>query len=79
MAITANDLKKIGSVYKDTAIRQLRKPLLEAFDVYKSNVTYGVEYETEEDRIEIVNWYKGLLDKEEWALLEIPKKIKRYL
>ncbi len=79
MAITANDLSKIGSVYIDKAIRQLRKPLLEAFDIYKSNINYGVETETNEERTEIMDWYQKLLDKDETALKNVPKKIQRYL
>ena len=73
------DLSKIGSVDRDTAIRQLRKPLLEAFDIYKSNVAYGVETETTQDRIEITDWYQDLLDKKESALTNVPLKIQRYL
>lgn len=79
MAITLKDLSKIGANYKDVAIRQLRQPLLEAFDVYKSNINYGVETETAKERAEIVAWYNKLLDKDETALENIPEKIKRYL
>ena len=77
--LTSNDLYKVGAKYKDTAIRQLRKPLLEAFDIYKSNIAYGVEQETTEDRIVIMDWYQDLLDKKETALVNVPLKIQRYL
>ena len=79
MAITPQDLNKIGSNYKAVAIRQLRKPLLEAFDVYKSNVAYGVEQETSAEHILIMHWYQDLLDKKENALIDVPLKIQRYL
>lgn len=79
MKITAQDLNKIGSNYKSVAIRQLRKPLLEAFDVYKSNVAYGVEQETSAEHILIMLWYQDLLDKKENALIDVPLKIQRYL
>ena len=79
MKFTINDLKRLGPNYKDVAIRQLRKPLLEAFDVYKSNIAYGIESESESDKYEILMWYQDLLDKKESALENIPKKIQRYL
>ena len=79
MKLTVNDLKRLGTNYKDVAIRQLRKPLLEAFDVYKSNIAYGIESESESDKYEILMWYQDLLDKKESALENIPKKIQRYL
>jgi hypothetical protein len=79
MEITLKDLNKIGSVHRDVAIRQLRKPLLEAFDIYKSNIAYGVETETELEKAEIMAWYNDLLDKKETALSLVPQKIKRYL
>ena len=79
MKFTIKDLDKVGITYKDMAIRQLRQPLLEAFDIYKSNVAYGVEMETEFEKAEILAWYKGLLDKEENSLKNVPLKIQRYL
>jgi hypothetical protein len=77
--LTVKDLNKVGTKYKDTAIRQLREPLLQAFDVYKSNINYGVERETTEERIIIMDWYQDLLDKKETALVNVPLKIQRYL
>jgi hypothetical protein len=79
MNFTVEDIHKVGEKYKDVAIRQLRKPLLEAFDIYKSNVSYGVETETEFEKNEIMSWYRDLLDKNENALKNVPLKIKRYL
>ena len=35
-------------------LRALREPLLIAFDKYKSNVNYGIEFESENDRINII-------------------------
>lgn len=77
--INYEDLEFIGPVYKDIAIRQLREPLLKAFDIYKINVFYGIEKETEEERKKILDWYQSLLDKEDFTLKEIPEKIKKYL
>jgi predicted transcriptional regulator len=79
MDFTVKDLNKVGSNYRNMAIRQLREPLLKAFDIYKSNVYYGIESETTQDRIEITDWYQDLLDKKESALRNVPLKIQRYL
>lgn len=79
MAFTINDLDKVGTLYRNNAIRQLREPLLQAFDIYKSNVAYGVETETASEKAEIMSWYKGLLDLMENSLRNIPPKIQRYL
>lgn len=63
----------------NSIIRQLRKPLLEAFDIYKTNVAYGIEVETDEEKEHILAWYNNLLDKNVDALRNIPNKILRYL
>lgn len=63
----------------NSIIRQLRKPLLEAFDIYKTNVAYGIEVETDEEKGHILTWYNNLLDKNVEALRNIPNKILRYL
>ena len=76
--IESKDIKRLGSK-TDDGVRQLRKPLLEIFDIYKANISYGVETETAEERAEIIDWYKRLLDKDKSALVIIPDKIKRYL
>lgn len=76
--LNSSDIKKLGG-YADEGIRQLRKPLLEAFDIYKSNIAYGVETETESEKAEIMAWYKKLLDLDATALDNVPAKIQRYL
>lgn len=63
----------------NSIIRQLRKPLLEAFDIYKTNIAYGIEVETDEEKEHILAWYNNLLDKNVEALRNIPNKILRYL
>ena len=63
----------------DAIKRSKRKLLLRAFDIYKTNVQYGIEDDTQRDAI--LYWYQALLDLEDWAFDEnlIPKKIRRYL
>lgn len=68
------------------AVRRRRAPLLRAFDVYKGNVYYGVETETEGEKTEILAWYEAMLTLPENVTLEkeitwpeTPAKIERYL
>lgn len=60
-------------------LRAKRKPLLEAFDKYKSNVNYGIVVETETARDTIVAWYNDLLNLVETAFNTIPSEIQYYL
>ena len=59
--------------------RRLRAPLLKAFDVYKTNVQYGIIEETEAEHSAIIAWYHDLLDLEDGALAEAPQAVVRYL
>ena len=59
--------------------RFLRKPLLKAFDVYKSNVYYGVVKETDERHVAVLAWYRDLCDLKAEAVENIPDEIMRYL
>lgn len=68
------------------AVRRRRAPLLRAFDVYKGNVYYGVETETENEKTAILAWYDAMLTlpenvtlEEEVTWPEIPAKIERYV
>ena len=61
------------------AKRQLREPILRAFDIYKSNVYYGVVTETDAEHYEILYWYQLLLDLDEYALNNVPKAIAKYI
>lgn len=59
--------------------REKREALLEAFDKYKTNVSYGVKAETNEKKAEILEWYRQLLDLIDSAFDQIPNEIKYYL
>lgn len=61
--------------------RRIRRELLDAFDIYKINVLYGIETETDEEREEILKWYQLMLGLPEDISIykEIPGKIKHYL
>ena len=58
-------------------LRQLRTPLLQAFDIYKSNVNYGIEADA--NREKIIVWYKAILDLYEDAIDNPPIEIRRYM
>ena len=60
-------------------LRKKREKLLKAFDIYKSNIMYGIDFETELEHLNVVSWYSLLLDLEEDAFINIPAKIARYL
>ena len=60
-------------------LRRKRTPLLEAFDKYKSNVYYGIETETADERSVLLEWYRGLLDLSVDSIKNVPEKIKYYL
>ena len=67
---------------KKLLLREKREPLLRAFDVYKSNVNYGVEIESEKQRNIIINWYKEIINLNENYIVKdenIPERIKYYL
>ena len=78
--ITTADLAVLsGTEVSVQAKRQLRKPILDAFDIYKSNVYYGVVTETDAEHYEILYWYQFLLDLDEYALNNVPKAIAKYI
>lgn len=70
--------KKTNPVYKDT-LRAKRKPLLEAFDIYKSNVNYGLIEETESQKAQIKAWYLSALDLDTQALENVPSEVLKYV
>ncbi len=79
-AIDTSSLDRLnGSDMELEALRQLRKPLLEAFDIYKVNIIYGISTESEEDRTAILDWYQRLLDLDKTAITNVPKTIVRFI
>lgn len=78
--ITTNDLDDVSGTAADLPIkRNLRQPLLNAFDIYKSNVYYGVIVESAAEHTAILEWYKSLLDLDRAALENPPAAIKKYI
>ena len=60
-------------------LRQLRKPLLEAMDIYDKNVSKGRITESIDQKRIVDSWYKSILDLEESAFDNVPEVIKQYL
>lgn len=72
---TENELNAINL----NKLRSLRAPLLQAFDKYRSAVTYGIVTESETEHTKIINWYNSILDLKNLDLEQVPEKIKYYL
>lgn len=62
----------------DDAKRQLRKPLLNALDVYDKNVSKGRIYESPEMKQFIDSWYRNICDLKDEAFINIPMSVKKY-
>jgi hypothetical protein len=51
-----------GMIKKQEQFRDFRSRQFAAFDIYKSNIDYGIIEETEEERDEIISWYLLMLE-----------------
>jgi len=64
---------------KKQSLRKVRDKLLLAFDIYKCNLLYGIDTETEEEKADIMLWYDNVLELDEDAINNKPEAIKKYL
>lgn len=79
-SLTIKDTEGLnGLAVRSEALRTLRAPLLDAFDIYKSNIYYGIITETDKQHAAIVAWYHDLCDLKESAISEPPAGIRKYL
>lgn len=60
-------------------LRGQREAVLTAFDKYKTNVLYGIETETEEQKKEVTEYYNKLLVLDEDAINNVPSYLKYYM
>lgn len=60
-------------------MRFLRKSILVAYDRYKTNVIYGIEKESVEDRQYMLDWYHMILNLNIEAFNKVPDKVKYYM
>lgn len=65
--------------YKLNMLRIKRKPLLEAFDIYKSNLLVGAISLSDEEQQEVIDWYNLILELDEDAINNPPQVIVRYM
>lgn len=82
------ELKKIDRTkYRELKIEQFerfRKRAFNAFDIYKSNVLYGIETETNIEKLDIIDWYEKMKNKINYLPVNVefpsvPEKIKKYM
>ena len=60
-------------------LRVKRAKLFKAFDVFKENVSFGIDTITEERKTEILVWYRLCLDLNYEALTNYPEELEKYL
>ena len=60
-------------------LRKQRAKLFNAFDIYKSNVEYGLIIETVETHQRIASWYLLALELDYEAITNYPSELDRYL
>ena len=65
--------------HNQDVLRQQRAKLFMAFDIYKSNVKYGLITETDEVHQRIASWYLLALDLDYNAITNYPSELDRYL
>ena len=76
--IEDTNLKKEGEQTPEM-LRQKRRKLFKAFDIYKTNVSYKLIGETKDRHGEIVEWYQKALDLNEEAINNYPEELNQYL
>ena len=74
-------MSKVVERAKNSAqvLRQERAIVFKAFDIYKQNVAYGVEQETQEKHNEIIAWYNACLNLDKNAIENVPSEVAKYL
>lgn len=65
----------------EATAREYRAALFAAFDIYKTNIQYGIEVESAEQHTEVMAWYMSLLELPltRESYVGSPEYIKRYL
>lgn len=80
--MTENELKELATQkraeFKQKKLRLDRAKIFKAFDIYKQNIAYGIDQETDEKHNSIIEWYQKCLDLDEEAIHNIPNEIRKY-
>lgn len=78
MMIERKNLKALGEATTEM-LREARKRAFRAFDIYKTNISYGIISETKAKHTEILNWYNACCDLDKEAINNVPSEIKEYM
>lgn len=70
------DLEYLQKIHLED-LRFSRKSLLQAFDIYKINVFYGIDSDANHQAI--LAWYQAILDLDEGAINNPPQEVRKYL
>ncbi len=71
------EMMELNDVIKRMNEKTIDKETKEAaFKAYRTDLSYGIESESEEEHEEILKWYESLRSGEN---KEIPEKIKKYI
>ena len=73
------NLKLNASFLRAKDLRAKRARLLDAFDILKSNVSFGIIELSEKEHAYIISWYKLVLDLDEYSIKNPPNLIAQYL
>ena len=70
---------EMSETVKIERLRNLRCPLLKAFDIYKINVMYNIITESESEKAEVLKWYQAILNLDKDAIENPLPQITKYL
>lgn len=73
------NLKLNKEALREKELRAKRLPLLEAFDILKSNVYFGIDVITEEEKAVLMYWYGSVLNLSEEAIDNPPALVAKYM
>lgn len=73
------NLKLNKEALREKALRAKRLPLLEAFDILKSNIIFGIEAISEQERAALMYWYMTALSLSEEAINNPPALVTKYM
>lgn len=65
--------------HNQEVLRNKRARLFKAFDIFKENVSFGIEQINDERKQEIISWYAHALELDYNAIENYPSELERYL
>lgn len=64
---------------KEKELRKERAPLLEAWDIFKTNKLIGIDKINDLRMRQLIAWYEQILDLNEHAIFNPPDEITKYV